>query len=206
MMFECPNGHQNYYTYDHWRKHRECPICKSNKYFAMNDKAPKRKGFRILAFDQATETSGWSVFDDQELVKFGVFNSGGSNHADKVSKTKAWFASMLQMWKPDQVILEDIQLQEKDGVRNVVVYKKLAHLQGVLENYCYDNGYIYKIVPPSTWREGRVKGRSREEKKISAQIIIADRYGVKVSQDEADAIMIGEWAVADNKVNKRIVY
>ena len=51
MCFKCPHGHENYYTLEFWRKHKECPVCKSNKYFKINDVAPKCKGFRILAFD-----------------------------------------------------------------------------------------------------------------------------------------------------------
>jgi hypothetical protein len=51
MKFKCPNGHENFYTMEYWRRHKECPICKSNRYYAMNDTAPKSKGFRILAFD-----------------------------------------------------------------------------------------------------------------------------------------------------------
>jgi hypothetical protein len=38
----------------------------------MNDSAPKSKGFRILAFDQASGISGWSVYDDDELIKYGA--------------------------------------------------------------------------------------------------------------------------------------
>ena len=43
------------------------------------------------------------------------------------------------MWKPDLVIFEDIQLQVFDGGEQVITFKKLAHLQGVLKNYCYEN-------------------------------------------------------------------
>ncbi len=51
MEFECPNGHSNFYTFDYWRKHRNCPVCQENKYIKINDRAPKKKGFRVLAFD-----------------------------------------------------------------------------------------------------------------------------------------------------------
>lgn len=72
MDFQCPCGHENFMTFDYWRRHKECPICKSNRYYRMNDSAPKSKGFRILAFDQASGISGWSVYDDDELIKYGA--------------------------------------------------------------------------------------------------------------------------------------
>jgi hypothetical protein len=38
---------------EYWRRHKECPICKANKYYQMNDNAIKKdkKAHRILAFD-----------------------------------------------------------------------------------------------------------------------------------------------------------
>lgn len=207
MIFKCPNDHENFYTMEYWRRHKECPICKSNKYYRMNDTAPKSKGFRILAFDQASGTSGWAVFDDNELIKFGAWTSNGSNHIDKISKTKQWVASMIQTWQPDLVILEDIQLQKYDGGEQVITYKKLAHLQGILENYCYENGFIYKVVPPATWRAAsKIKGKSRTEKKQSAQMLVQQLYDVKVTQDEADAVLIGTWGVLDRKKNAMIQF
>lgn len=207
MQFECPNGHENYYTMEYWRRHKECPICKSNKYYRMNDSAPKSKGFRILAFDQASITSGWSVFDDGQLIKFGSWTSDGSHSTERIAKTKFWFANMIQIWKPNLIVLEDIQLQKFDGGEQVLTYKKLAHLQGVLKNYCYENGYIYKIVPPATWRSAsNIKGRTRTDKKKNAQIKIQELYDVKVTQDEADAILIGYWAAQDRKRNEMVQF
>lgn len=207
MNFKCPNDHENYYTMEYWRRHKECPICKSNKYYRMNDTAPKSSGFRILAFDQASITSGWAAFDNNELIKFGSWTSDGSHSTDRIMKTKNWFANMIQIWKPNLVVLEDIQLQKFDGGEQVLTYKKLAHLQGVLENYCYENGYIYKVVPPATWRAyNEVKGKSRSDKKRSAQLIIKNLYDLNVSQDEADAILIGKWAAADHNKNNIITF
>ena len=173
----------------------------------MNDTAPKSTGFRILAFDQASITSGWSVYDDKELIKYGYQTQEGVNNTDRIMKTKHWVANMLQVWKPDLVVFEDIQLQHFDGGEQVLTYKKLAHLQGVLENYCYENGFIYKVVPPATWRAySEVKGRTRNDKKKSAQLIVKGLYDVNVTQDEADAILIGRWAAHDRKRNEIIMF
>lgn len=209
MQFQCPNKHDNYLTMDYWRRHKECPICKANKYYQMNDTAPKkdRKTHRILAFDQAANTSGWSVFDDLTLVKFGKWTSSGSHSTEKIAQTKHWVANMIQTWKPDLVVFEDIQLQKFDGGEAVVTYKKLAHLQGVLKNYCYENGIIYKIVSPSTWRAfNNIRGKERNDKKKNAQILVKTLYDIQVTQDEADAILIGRWAADDGQQNRMIEF
>ena len=173
----------------------------------MNDSAPRSNGFRILAFDQASITSGWSVYDNDELIKFGNWTSDGSHSTDRIMKTKRWVANMIQTWKPNLVVLEDIQLQKFDGGEQVLTYKKLAHLQGVLENYCYENGYIYKVVPPATWRAyNNVKGKTRQDKKRSAQLLVKSLYDLNVTQDEADAVLIGRWAANDRKRTATITF
>lgn len=175
----------------------------------MNDNAIKKdkKAHRILAFDQAANTSGWSVFDDLELVKFGKWTSTGSHSTEKINQTKHWVANMIQTWKPDLVVFEDIQLQKFDGGEAVVTFKKLAHLQGVLKNYCFENGIIYKIVSPSTWRAfNEIKGRERNDKKRNAQFKVKALYDVSVTQDEADAILIGRWAADDGQQNRMIEF
>lgn len=194
---------------EYWRRHKECPICKANKYYQMNDNAIKkdRKAHRILAFDQAANTSGWSVFDDLELVKFGKWSSTGSHSTEKINQTKHWVANMIQTWKPDLVVFEDIQLQKFDGGEAVITFKKLAHLQGVLKNYCYENGIIYKIVSPSTWRAfNEIRGKERNDKKRNAQFKVKALYDVSVTQDEADAILIGRWAADDGQQNRMIEF
>ena len=207
LQLICPENHECFCSYEKWRRGNfECPICKQNKYYHVDNIAVKKKGFRILAFDQASITSGWSVFDDGTLVKYGAWTSDGSKSTQRIAKTKYWVAAMIDKWNPDQVILEDIQLQRFDsGQEGVITFKKLAHLQGVLKNYLYESGIQYKVVSPSTWRShSEIKGKTRVEKKKNAQIKVKRFYDVSVSQDEADAILIGRWAVNDNKKNQVI--
>ena len=204
----CPEGHENHFTYDDWRNHRvECLICNKISINKKNEKPTKKKGYRILAFDQASITSGWAVFDDNALINYGNWTSNGSKSTQRISLTKAWVATMIEKWQPDEVVFEDIQLQKFDGGEAVVTYKKLAHLQGVLKNYCYENGTPYKIAPPATWRNfSNIKGKTRTDKKRNAQLKVEGLYEVKASQDEADAILIGRWAAAEHKTNDVISF
>jgi hypothetical protein len=53
------------------------------------------------------------------------------------------------------------------------------------------------VVPPATWRNfSNVKGKTRTDRKKSAQLIIEKIYNVKVIDDIADAILIGRYAAA----------
>lgn len=119
---------------------------------------------------------------------------------------------MIEKFNPNQVIFEDIQLQKfssMDGGESAAVttYKKLAHLQGVLKNYCYENGVPYLIVPPATWRNfSNIKGKNRTDRKRSAQLKVQSLYDIEVSQDEADAILITRYAASQHGAIKMIEF
>lgn len=209
----CPKQHEVHFTYDLWRKGKViCPICNRIEVNKINERPTKPTGNRIMAFDQATITSGWSVWDDGKLINYGKWTSNGVKSTQRISLTKQWFASMIESWVPSIIFLEDIQLQKFDNYKGgesaaVVTYKKLAHLQGVLKNYCYENGIPYEIVSPSTWRTfSGVKGRTRTDKKRSAQLIVKELCGIDVSDDIADAILIGRYASTKNAKSEVIMF
>lgn len=208
LEMKCPNGHLNVFSLERWRRGHKCPICEQNPYNNIKNVATKKEGYRILGFDQATITSGWAVFDDETLVNYGKWTSQGNSSPERIALTKGWVAAMIQKWNPDLIVFEDIQLQKfGNNEEGVLTFKKLAHLQGVLENYCYEVGRPYKIVPVATWRNfNEIKGKSRTERKKNAQIKIKRHYDVNVSQDEADAILISRYAAHEKAKHKLISF
>ena len=209
LQVNCPEGHDCFVSYEKWRRGAfECPICKQNKYYKSDNIAVKKNGYRVLALDQASITSGWAVFDDENLVKYGKWTSNGNDSTSRIAKTKYWVASMIQKWCPDKIVLEDIQLQ-KFGEQGeaVVTYKKLAHLQGVLMNYFYEKDIPCEILAPATWRAySEIKGKTRTDKKKNAQLKVKRFYDVSVTQDEADAILIGRCGAHNSNANKIIEF
>jgi Holliday junction resolvasome RuvABC endonuclease subunit len=158
---------------------------------------PKPKGAtRVLALDQATKVTGYSIFDDGKLVKYGTFHTTSDDEIARCASVKNWFLSMLQNWRPDYVGIEGIQYQPKvfdgDTVGSVTLFQTLAHLQGVLLITCHEQDVPCKICPTNTWRNVcGVKGRARADKKKSMQLIAKDWYGITATDDETDAIGIG---------------
>ena len=191
MTFKCPNGHSNYYSLEKWRHGHVCSICENNPLANVNTKPVKKKGYRILALDQASITSGWSIFDNEELITYGIFET---QHADEIARdheVKVWLVSMLNNWEPDYIGIEGIQYQQQMGV---TTFETLARLQGILMDLCYELKYNYNICPTNTWRHFcGVKGRSRVDKKRSTQLLIKQWYDITVGEDVADAIGIGRY-------------
>ena len=136
MEFRCPEGHKVFATWEKLRKRRECPVCKQN---VLKENKPiileKNKSvYRVLALDQASYKTGWSVFDGNSLVKYGIFASSGDGEAARFHDIKVWLISMIDNWKPDIIGIEGTQYQQDMGV---TTFQTLARLQGVLMDLCY---------------------------------------------------------------------
>lgn len=202
MKFLCPENHIVFSTYGKLRKSFSCPICSKNRFASAKDISipqKKKEDFRILALDQATQISGWAIFDNEELLKFGKLNiDSGLDKVERISAVRSWLMSMIDTVNPDLIVMEDIQLQDLSGKQGssyeigVNTFKALAELLGTLSVTCFENNVPYKIVHSATWRgKTGVRGRTRTDKKRSAQLLVKKLYDVSVSEDEADAICIG---------------
>lgn len=193
MCFECNEGHKVFTSWDKLRKKRECPVCKQN---TLKDDRPiiikKKKGQnRVLALDQASRKTGWAIFDGKSLVKYGVFETEKEDEVERFHDVKIWLMSMIENWKPDVVGIEGIQYQESFGV---TTFQTLARLQGILMELCYDAQISYKVCPTNTWRAHcGVKGKQRNDKKRSMQLLVKGWFDISVSDDESDAIGIGKY-------------
>lgn len=157
----------------------------------------------ILALDQATQTSGWSVWVDGSLTDFGKFTFDDADIHKRIHKVCAQIEILILQHHPDKVVLEDIQMQ----VNNVSTFQKLAWLQGAIIESCWKINMPVELSRPSEWRAAcnLLKGQDkhRENQKKIAQQWVMNQFGKKCTQDEADAICIGYAAsfTADNELN-----
>ena len=211
----CPEGHNVFTTYEKFRKNPICPVC-ARQELDVNDtiqRAPKKRGVkRTLALDQATHVSGWAVYDGVKLLKYGSYKAKDHNDIDyRIMDFKNYLINMIEFWQPDFIVLEDIQLQQfgpksSNNVQGVTTYKGLAKLQGVIINLLIELEIDYKVVHTGVWREAcGIKGKTRSDRKKSAQLIVKDIYEVNVNQDEADAICIGMYVTSKKEKTSNLV-
>lgn len=114
MTFECSEGHKVYAPWKRIREKFECPSCKGLGGRLHTDEVkPKPKdSFRVLALDQATHVTGFSVFDNKELTRYGVFETNQDDEILRYKAMKEWLTSMIESWRPDLIALEGIQFQQ----------------------------------------------------------------------------------------------
>lgn len=209
MTFECPEGHRVFVPWKKLRTKRECPTCKQKQEIKQDGEVlPKPKGAkRTLALDQASKVTGYAIFDDTKLVKYGTFSTSSDDDIERFAMMRAWLLSMISSWHPDYIGIEGIQFQEEGGGQKmgITVFQTLARLQGILMITCHDAKIPFEVCPTNTWRHScGVKGKTRSDKKRSMQLLVKEWYGVKVTEDEADAIGIGRHLVSYIQKNTQI--
>ena len=208
MEFICNEGHKVYAPYKKIRDKWKCPICEQNKYYNFGtDVLPKGHDVeRVIGLDQATHITGYSIFDNGELVHAGTFQTTAEEEITRDLEVRNWLIQLIQNWKPDIIGMEDIQLQQHNNSMGVTTYRTLARLQGILMAACAEQKIDYIICPPGTWRANcGVKGRTRSDKKRSMQNIVKQWFDITVSDDVADAIGIGKY-ITDNHKKKVEVF
>lgn len=199
LEMECPAGHRQMQTYKNWRKHPLCEQCMAgDPYKIKKNKVPEKDSdtVRILALDAATNITGYSIFDNRDLISYGTFKTKGDNAEVRIHEVKEWLRAAIAEWEPDFVGIENIQLQSfGNNQYQVETYRILANLQGVLIDTLLEASVDHDLVSVNTWRNycNVGQGTGRENKKKQAQEKVKLWYNQNCTQDEADAICIGKY-------------
>ncbi|HHY96858.1 MAG TPA: crossover junction endodeoxyribonuclease RuvC [Acholeplasma sp.] len=155
---------------------------------------------KILCLDQSTKVTGYSIFQDKELISYGVLKSDPNegNPVERIKQMNDKIIELTESSNPNFVVFEQVQFQNNYGT-----FQQLSQLQGVIMAHLFKRDVGFIMVEPSAWRSiCGIKGRKRAEQKRNTQIFVKKKYKIDVSEDEADAIGIGTWAI--NKIKYKI--
>lgn len=158
---------------------------------------------KILAFDQASKISGYSFFDNGELIDHGTFSfEKETDLGIRLIKIREKVLDLIIQYSPEKVIIEDIQLQE-NTINNVKTFKTLAEVFGVIHELLTEIKMPYEAILATSWKSGiGIKGARRNEQKANAKKWVLTQYNCSVPEDEADAICIGAYASGIRKQKK----
>ena len=160
---------------------------------------------KLLALDQASVTSGWAYFEDDKLVKHGKFTATAEDIGERLHFIRQQVTKLIEEFDIDELVFEDIQLQESvngqrmGGLQNVKTFKILAEVFGVIYELAVDLAVPHTAVLSGVWKANLgIRGKRRPEQKQNAQKYVIQKYGIKPTQDECDAICIGTYIVQNN--------
>ena len=148
----------------------------------------------LLALDQSSYITGYSVFKNGELIIASHFTALGDDLGDRLEQIRRNIINLIDKYDIDEVVFEDIQLQEMNGSREVGLktFKILAEVFGVVHELLTELDMDYTIVPPIVWKATfKIAGKGRAKEKKMAQDYVFKTYGIKCTEDEADATCIG---------------
>lgn len=146
---------------------------------------------RILALDQSTKITGYSVWYDKKLIHYGTVNSNieENNPLDRMYNMYFEVKELIDIVKPEYVCLEAVQFQN-----NYNTYSQLSQLQGVIFSILFEEDLPFVLIEPTAWRKFcKITGKKRIEQKASTIQFVKENYGRDVTEDEADSIGIGVW-------------
>ena len=161
---------------------------------------------KILALDLSTKSSGWAIYSENKLEKYGCISSVGNNLFKRINKMIESLEEIIQQNKIDRIVIEDVL--PEDVKHNQKVFKALTYLQGfvlnLLDKYNLDDIQFYTS---SEWRKkcGIRTGRAikRDELKVQDIKFVKDSFNIDVNDDVADAICIGYADITKEKIENK---
>lgn len=153
---------------------------------------------RILAIDASTKSSGWAIFDNNELKKYGLIAAADSDLVKRINTMITKLDKILQENDIEKIILEEVRPEEKGQQPNLKTHKALMYLQAAivfLLHERYSNIELIYIYP-SEWRSlcGIHTGRGieRQALKLADIQFVKEKFNIDNANDDmADAIGIG---------------
>lgn len=198
IIIACPKNHLIETCLADFRKPSFiCPKCDSSINFINPSAVPQKQNgtYRLIAFDQATENFGLSIFDNGKLVFYSLYKFTG-DVIMRLTKIRKFINDIvIKEWKPDFIMCEDIQYQN-----GIMTFKILAMLLGIVQETAAENEVDYEVVSPNVWRKyAGTAGKDRKTEKLLSRAVVKEKYNIDVTDDIAEAILIGHYGVRMHK-------
>lgn len=145
---------------------------------------------KLCGIDSSSNRTAISYFEDNKLVDYKVIDLKKiKDKNERIDTMMLSIAAHLNSWKPDYVYQEDTWTSGNPETANI-----LTTILGGVRFWCISNNCIYHKIKPTVWRSqfglNQYKAK-REELKEKSIDYVKEKFGVSVSDDEADAILIG---------------
>ena len=157
----------------------------------------------VVGLDLSTTSTGFSVYQDGELINHGRFMSYKKNAFDRIDEIYHMVGDLFKAYDIDVVFVEDVPLS---SAMNKRICELLLLLQGTIYSHCINNDCAFYQMEPSEWRRlagvKPEKPRREFQKKAAIELVnelhglnfswIDDKYDKTTGDsEEAEGILIG---------------
>lgn len=147
----------------------------------------------ILALDQSSRTTGYTVLSNGKIIKVSHFTCTSNDLGDRLEDIRNKVLNLIKEYDIDKVVFEDIQLQDINGSREagIKTFKILAEVFGVIHELLTEINMEYSVAMPIQWKAHfKIAGKGRAKEKKMTQDYVLKTFGIKCTEDEADSLCI----------------
>lgn len=147
---------------------------------------------KLLTIDSSTNKSGCAYFCNGKYKAHHLLDCSKDKNMDsRFEEMSHELWAILGIYKPNIVYVEETVV-----LRNAQTQRFLTRLQGIIYAWCMNHGCEFNTIRPTSWRKAinmsQGKNVKREQLKAQAIQYVKEHYQLDVSDDEADAICIGD--------------
>lgn len=142
-----------------------------------------KKNDVILGLDASSASTGFSIFDNKGLAAYGIIKPEGNDWRERLVHQAPQLKEIIEKYHPTQIIMEDVPLNEKGGLKILVV---LGAVQGMILGLASSYGIPIKFVTPNEWRSkvglftGNRDDTKRDEMKKKSVEFVNQEFGLKL--------------------------
>ena len=148
-----------------------------------------KKELRVVALDTSTKVTGWALFIDGKYKRSGSIDM--HKVRDSFTRTKEMcfhITTLITQLKADVVVIEELPT-----MRNMKTVRALSRIIGAVFYHCIYKGIKYEEISCAVWRSVfGIDNKNRDNAKIMSINRVKRVYHKSLSDDETDAINIGE--------------
>lgn len=145
---------------------------------------------RVCGIDASTNKTGISLFIDGEYSGHMLIDLHKIKDSNvRVPKMMKEIKNVLDYYEPDIIVMEECLLKT-----NIATVKLLSYLAGAIISWAADNQVEFRFQLPSEWRKRVeiVQGPKTPREKLKQEAIdmVKEKFGIDVTDDEAEAVLI----------------
>jgi Holliday junction resolvasome RuvABC endonuclease subunit len=145
---------------------------------------------RCAGIDASTNKTGIAIFEDGKYMTHTLIDLHKIKDAsERIPKMMIAICEYLDEHKVDKIIMEESML-----TTNASTMKMLSSIAGAVMYYAASHNITFQLDLPSAWRKriGLTQGKSVKREALKAEAILAvkQEYGMDLSDDESESILI----------------
>lgn len=145
---------------------------------------------KIIGIDASTNKTGIAVFQDKKYVEHTLIDLHKiKNPSERIPKMMLAICDYLDRHQIDKIVMEESMM-----TNNILTVKMLSNIAGAVMYYAASHDIEFEFTLPSHWRKKIGLSQSskikRDVLKAEAIAAVKQEYGLDVTDDEAESLLI----------------